>query len=130
MFVPVQQYRHGHGLARGLEQGVRSMTVETIDLARLLFGSARNVLESVDSLFQDGDGDGNGRRHRGDGHLRRRRIRAPTGFHSGLRHAYFSLARAMQSASRSLIAVPREEFNRSGTAGLVKSVVRGVPSAL
>lgn len=51
VFVPVQQYRRDGRLGHGLRQGVQSVTVETIDLAMLLFGGARGVLESVDSIL-------------------------------------------------------------------------------
>jgi len=54
----------------------------------------------------------------------------PGGLEEGLRQAYDSLTRGLQTAAHGLVVVPREEYQQHGTKGAVKSVIKGVPGAI
>jgi autophagy-related protein 2 len=59
-----------------------------------------------------------------------KRANPPQSAQEGFRQAYESLSRGLQSAASQLIVVPREDFQRYGTKGAVKSALKAMPSAM
>jgi len=59
-----------------------------------------------------------------------KRANPPGSAAEGLRQAYESLSRGLQSAASQMIVVPREEYQRSGSRGAVRSALRSMPGAV
>jgi len=54
----------------------------------------------------------------------------PVDIREGIESAYTSMKRNLSSAAQTILAVPMEVFERSGTEGPVRAVIRAVPIAV
>ena len=54
----------------------------------------------------------------------------PEGVRAGVQSAYRSLSRNLHSAAQTILAVPMEMYERSGSEGAVRPVIRAVPIAV
>jgi hypothetical protein len=122
VIVPVRQFRKDGNVLKGIQKGsssaVQSVAVEAIDLASFLFGGAKTVLETVDRTVAR------------PGHETASLENQPRGFRHGLRLAYSSLSKGLQSAAHEIVVVPRQEYESSGVAGYMYAMVSGIPSAI
>jgi len=155
LLIPIDHYkRHGH-LMRSLRDGagafVKQLSLETVNISARLAQGAQSVLESVDEMLSSSSSSSSSASKPSRRSARQRKANAsasssssssmqhgvfskmanqPQSYQEGLRQAYQSLARGLQTAAHSVIVVPREEYQRYGTKGCVKSVIKSVPGVI
>ena len=56
--------------------------------------------------------------------------RAPHSIGDTVEHAYESVSKGLRTANYTIIVVPRREYQKNGTTGAVKSVIRALPIAI
>jgi hypothetical protein len=149
--------RIAQGLTKGATSFVKSVTVETMSVAARLAQGTQNILETVDTILTPNYAEITNQRNAAARQTRNRRRRTasstnnnnsllsltnprvptyskmntpPRGYKEGFLQAYESLAKGFQVAAQHIIAVPRDEYYRSGSAGAVKSVIKAVPAAV
>jgi hypothetical protein len=146
------------GVQRGLASFLRNVSLESMAAAARLAQGAQTVLESVDDVLTyrptplpshahsqfAQQRARNARKGRGgaitatetyDATRRKqtyvsKRANPPVSAQEGLRQAYESLSRGLQSAASQMIVVPRDEYQRSGSRGAVRSAIQAMPGAM
>jgi len=153
VLLPIAQYRKDGRVVRGLQKGtkafVRSTAMEAVKLgAQLATGTqvileqAENVLgskfnetvlaETVSYLPENVTDTG------GDDWASNEELtdpiskyaEQPVDIRDGIESAYTSIRRNLSSAAQTILAVPMEVFERSGSEGPVRAVIRAVPIAV
>ncbi|THH26562.1 hypothetical protein EUX98_g7623 [Antrodiella citrinella] len=147
VLLPIAQYRKDgrvvHGLQKGTKAFVKSTATEAIKLGARLATGTQVILEQAESVLGgqfkdpitaetmppltaaeleelDMDVDD----------LISRYADQPTNVQEGVQSAYKSLRRNLNSAAQTILAVPMEVYERSGSEGTVRAVVRAVPIAV
>jgi hypothetical protein len=148
------------GVQRGLASFLRNVTLESMAAAARLAQGAQTILESVDDVLTyrptplpshahsqfaqqrarnaPRGGRGGAAAAAADAQESSRarktylgkRANPPGSAAEGLRQAYESLSRGLQSAASQMIVVPRDEYQRSGSRGAVRSAFQAMPGAM
>lgn len=147
VLLPIAQYRKDGRVVRGLQKGttafVRSTATEAIKLGARLATGTQVILEQAETVLGgqfkdpvtteaiqvnattpgldvlDDDPD-----------LVSRYANQPKDVKEGVQSAYQSLRKNLNSAAQTILAVPMEVYERSGSEGTVRAVVRAVPIAV
>ncbi|TFK76391.1 hypothetical protein BDN72DRAFT_785226 [Pluteus cervinus] len=154
VLLPIAQYKKDGRIVRGVQKGttafIKSTAIEAVKLgARLATGTqvileqAENVLggqfnqvvttETVQISAFDDDGDQiTYSEPEGDDPPDRRSKYAdqPIDVTEGVQVAVKGLRKNLNSAAQTILAVPMEVYERSGSEGAVRSVIRAVPIAV
>lgn len=131
VLLPIEQYRKDGRLARGLQRGVsafgRTTTLEALHVGAKLATGTQVILEQAEAVLgarfgtqvigetlaaerSSGDDEGD------DGEeIISRYAEQPTGMREGMEEAYRSLGDNFRSAAQTILAVPMEVYERSGT---------------
>lgn len=123
--LPFEAFKNGEDVRRAMTTGIKSLA-ETVTFQALTTSSrlteyAANKMASVVG----------GRYHSSTRNaLPARPTSAPKGIQDVTGHAMESLARGFHAANYKVVIVPYREYNRSGAAGAVTSVLRGIPVML
>ncbi|KAL7283400.1 hypothetical protein ACG7TL_002830 [Trametes sanguinea] len=148
VLLPIAQYKKDGRVVRGLQKGanafVKSTAMEAIRLGARLATGTQVILEQAETVlggqFKDQvtaealqipvmDVDEEYREEDGE-ELISRYADQPTNVKEGVKSAYSSLKRNLNSAAQTILAVPMEVYERSGNEGPVRAVVRAVPIAV
>jgi len=153
VLLPIAQYRKDGRVVRGLQKGtkafVRSTAMEAVKLGahlatgtQVILEQAENVLgskfnetilaETVPHPSEDSIGaDLHDSASEGEtADPISRYAQQPVDIREGIQSAYTSMRRNLGSAAQTILAVPMEVFERSGTEGPVRAVIRAVPIAV
>ncbi|KAI0797999.1 hypothetical protein C8Q75DRAFT_709658 [Abortiporus biennis] len=158
VLLPIAQYRKDGRVVRGLQKGttafVKSTAIEAIKLGARLATGTQVILEQAETVlggqFKDPitaealqaglEGYGYEAVGMGDeilddddlgeGDLISRYADQPSNVKEGVKFAYKSLRKNLNSAAQTILAVPMEVYERSGNEGTVRAVVRAVPIAV
>ncbi|RHZ26483.1 hypothetical protein DYB26_010612, partial [Aphanomyces astaci] len=106
------------------------VTIETLNTASKLARGTKSLLESADHVMQDSKKKKtlfNSRK--GNTHARYL-ISQPANATEGWNQAYASMSRELHVVAKTIVAVPLLEYQRTGSHGYVKSVIRAVPVAV
>ncbi|KAH9063334.1 hypothetical protein EDB87DRAFT_1603168 [Lactarius vividus] len=153
VLLPIAQYRKDGRVVRGLQKGtkafVRSTAIEAVKLgAQLATGTqvileqAENVLGSKfnetvlaetvshpsENVIDTGTDDWASNDESTDPISKY--AEQPVNIRDGIESAYTSMRRNLSSAAQTILAVPMEVFERSGSEGPVRAVIRAVPIAV
>ena len=125
VILPVQHYRRDGRVLRGLRKGtaalVSSVTLETLTTSHRV---AKYVARTLDDIVTDD------KVPHSAGNVPRSEVQQPESVHEGLEHARDALSRGVHTAVHTIVAIPIEEYKRSGPAGGMKSVIRALPIAV
>ncbi|KAI0831319.1 hypothetical protein BC628DRAFT_1312257 [Trametes gibbosa] len=149
VLLPIAQYKKDGRVVRGLQKGansfVKSTAMEAIRLGARLATGTQVILEQAETVlggqFKDQvtaetlqlppgfeiDDEGLDSE---SGELFSKYADQPTNVKEGVKSAYDSLKRNLNSAAQTILAVPMEVYERSGNEGPVRAVVRAVPIAV
>ncbi|EIW60338.1 uncharacterized protein TRAVEDRAFT_63914 [Trametes versicolor FP-101664 SS1] len=149
VLLPIAQYKKDGRVVRGLQKGansfVQSTAMEAIRLGARLATGTQVILEQAETVlgghFRDQvtaealqippgfeiDEEG---MEEDAGDLISKYADQPTNVKEGVKSAYKSLKRNLNSAAQTILAVPMEVYERSGNEGPVRAVVRAVPIAV
>ncbi|RHY75331.1 hypothetical protein DYB30_010809, partial [Aphanomyces astaci] len=111
-------------------QDISRVTIETLNTASKLARGTKSLLESADHVMQDSKKKKtlfNSRK--GNTHARYL-ISQPANATEGWNQAYASMSRELHVVAKTIVAVPLLEYQRTGSHGYVKSVIRAVPVAV
>ncbi|KAI8998625.1 hypothetical protein BD414DRAFT_453550 [Trametes punicea] len=149
VLLPIAQYKKDGRIVRGLQKGanafVKSTAMEAIKLGARLATGTQVILEQAETVLggqfkdqvmaeamqvpmtmevgEEGSEDD-------DRELISKYADQPTNVKEGVKSAYQSLKRNLNSAAQTILAVPMEVYERSGNEGPVRAVVRAVPIAV
>ncbi|KAI9064447.1 hypothetical protein FKP32DRAFT_1685733 [Trametes sanguinea] len=147
VLLPIAQYKKDGRVVRGLQKGanafVKSTAMEAIRLGARLATGTQVILEQAETVlggqFKDQVmaealqipvSDDDEYREEDSEELISRYADQPTNVQEGVKSAYSSLKRNLNSAAQTILAVPMEVYERSGNEGAVRAVVRAVPIAV
>lgn len=130
ILVSIDKLKKGQSVFRSLRKGtsslVRCFTVQSLNTVSQLSKGTQAVLEYTNAAISP-DTPQNSVRIESHGHGKRT---DPSNINEGFYQAYDSIARGLNYAGNTIVAVPLAEYKRAGIAGYVKSVVRAVPIAI
>nr|GAT53224.1 predicted protein [Mycena chlorophos] len=152
VLLPIAQYKKDGRIVRGVQKGttafLKSTAVEAIKLGARLATGTQVILEqaedvlggqfkgpvtteavqpvNADYVFEGGSDD----EDEPDADRISKYAEQPADLREGVQSAYKSLQRNLHSAAQTILAVPMEVYERSGTEGPVRAVVRAVPIAV
>ncbi|KDQ16218.1 hypothetical protein BOTBODRAFT_173128 [Botryobasidium botryosum FD-172 SS1] len=148
VLLPIAQYRKDGRIMRGVQKGttsfVKSTAMEAIKLVARLATGTQVILEQAEWVL-GGEGfkemtteivggpgvllgEGEGEDETED--LISKYADQPGDVTEGIKSAYKSLSRNINSAAQTILAVPMEVYERAGNEGPVRAVVRAVPIAV
>ena len=155
VLLPIEQYRKDGRVVRGLQKGAhafaRQTTMEALSVGARLATGTQGLLEQAEGLLA---GRPSAAAPAGTGavpdselgalsledsvelseeerrDLVSRYAEQPASLRGGLEEAYKSLGTNFREAAQTILAVPMEVYERSGTEGPVRAVVRAVPVAV
>ncbi|KAF7294875.1 GP-PDE domain-containing protein [Mycena indigotica] len=154
VLLPIAQYKKDGRIVRGVQKGatafLKSTAVEAIKLGARLATGTQVILEQAEDVlggqFKDpvtteavqpisadyvvesqSDEEEDEDMH---DDLFSKYAEQPADLREGVQSAYKSLQRNLHSAAQTILAVPMEVYERSGTEGPVRAVVRAVPIAV
>ncbi|THG98961.1 hypothetical protein EW026_g3308 [Hermanssonia centrifuga] len=151
VLLPIAQYKKDGRVVRGLQKGttafVKSTATEAVKLGARLATGTQVILEQAEHViggqFKDSitaealqispsnaDWDERLLDDTDPDDLISRYADQPTNVKEGVKSAYKSLRRNLNSAAQTILAVPMEVYERSGNEGAVRAVVRAVPIAV
>ncbi|GAA6002021.1 Atg2p [Rhodotorula paludigena] len=155
VLLPIEQYRKDGRVVRGLQKGAQAFakqtTLEAINVGARLATGTQVILEQAEHVLgaRFGEpiaaeaiavGEGSAATGAGEGddglsdeerrEVRSRYAEQPADLRQGMQSAYKSLGDNFKEAAQTILAVPMEVYERSGTEGPVRSVVRAVPVAV
>ncbi|KAF0694737.1 Aste57867_14413 [Aphanomyces stellatus] len=134
ILLPMAQYGKDRRLVRGIRKGaksfLRSVTIETLNQASKLARGAKTLLESADHVMQDSRKKKTHFNSRKGNTHARYLMSQPANATEGLTQAYASISRELHVVAKTIVAVPLLEYQRTGSHGYVKSVIRAVPVAV
>ncbi|KAI0256805.1 hypothetical protein BJV78DRAFT_309729 [Lactifluus subvellereus] len=153
VLLPIAQYRKDGRVVRGLQKGtkafVRSTAMEAVKLGAQLATGTQVILEQAENVLGSGFGDtilaetvshppedttdtvvhGWALNEESTDPISRY-AEQPVDIREGIQSAYTSIRRNLSSAAQTILAVPMEVFERSGSEGPVRAVIRAVPIAV
>ncbi len=132
VLLPIAQYKKDGRIIRGLQKGTNAFTkstaMEAIKLGAQLATGTQVILEQAESVlggqfkdtitaeaFQFIPGERDDTEDHEPDDLISRYAEQPLNVKEGMRSAYRSLSRNIQSAGQTILAVPMEVYERSGT---------------
>jgi len=149
ILLPIAQYKKDGRIVRGLQKGatafVKSTAIEAVKMGAKLATGTQVILEQVEGIlegqfeapittetlqmpieedFSLESGDGI------SADITSKYAQQPMDLKEGIQSAVKSLQRNLSSAAQTILAVPMEVYERSGSEGPVRSVVRAVPIAV
>ncbi|KAI0336552.1 hypothetical protein GY45DRAFT_1291461 [Cubamyces sp. BRFM 1775] len=149
VLLPIAQYKKDGRVVRGLQKGanafVKSTAMEAIKLGARLATGTQVILEQAETVLggqfkeqvmaetmqfpgmMEDDEEGLDEE---SAELISKYADQPTNVKEGVKSAYKSLKRNLNSAAQTILAVPMEVYERSGNEGPVRAVVRAVPIAV
>ncbi|KAJ3053878.1 autophagy- protein 2, partial [Rhizophlyctis rosea] len=155
ILLPIEQYKKDGRVVRGLQKGAKSFakaaTLETIKLGTRLAVGTQVMLEHADDIlssdqaneYADGwevdetgsivpstvhsGGSGSGRSSMDQVS---KFSEQPKDLKEGIGLAYGSLRRNVGTAAKTILAVPMEVYEKTGTQGTVRAVIRAMPVAV
>ncbi|KAK4056087.1 autophagy- protein 2 [Microbotryomycetes sp. JL221] len=149
VLLPIEQYRKDGRIVRGLQKGAttfaKQTTLEALNVGAKLATGTQVILERAESVLGAGRIDRpiqaqaiapsaeDGELEMSQEDLRElisRYASQPQDLKEGMATAYQSLGSNLRSAAQTILAVPMEVYERSGTEGPVRAVVRAVPIAV
>ncbi|KAK4049710.1 autophagy- protein 2 [Microbotryomycetes sp. JL201] len=151
VLLPIEQYRKDGRIVRGLQKGASSFakqtTLEALNVGARLATGTQVILEQAESVLGAGkfdrsiatetmttasnvEGDLLELSQQDIRELTSRYAQQPQDLRQGVESAYQSLGSNLRSAAQTILAVPMEVYERSGTEGPVRAVVRAVPIAV
>ncbi|KXN86892.1 Autophagy-related protein 2 [Leucoagaricus sp. SymC.cos] len=152
VLLPISQYKKDGRIVRGLQKGatafVKSTAIEAIKMGARLATGTQVILEQAESVlggqFSDSymteslqvstlDEAGRLSDDFDDevgSDLISKYAEQPADIREGVQSAYRSLRQNLNSAAQTILAVPMEVYEKSGSEGPVRSVVRAVPIAV
>jgi len=159
VLLPIEYYKRDGRLLTGLQRGttefLKTMAVETLNVGSRFAAGTQVLLESADifsailepndsttptipvtatdhesTQFGEDSPDSTALALPPPPPRRSKFADQPTNAKEGFLHAYGSLSRELKNAANTVICIPIEEYQRSGTTGFVRSVVRAVPVAI
>ncbi|EIN07297.1 hypothetical protein PUNSTDRAFT_144812 [Punctularia strigosozonata HHB-11173 SS5] len=155
VLLPIAQYRKDGRILRGMQKGttafMKSAGMEALRLGARLATGTQVILEQAETVLGGGSNtvtaetlhvapvSGNDFMEIGQDpsvdidesqELISRYAEQPMDVKEGIQSAYRSLKRNVNSAAQTILAVPMEVYERSGSEGPVRSVVRAVPIAV
>ncbi|KAJ3092413.1 autophagy- protein 2 [Quaeritorhiza haematococci] len=153
ILLPIEQYKKDGRIIKGLQKGARSFakaaTMETLRLGTRLAVGTQVLLEHADEILayeQHGDSDdeelvafessgaSSSSSPAGVGSSTREQhskfSEQPRDVKEGIQEAYRSLSRNIGTAAKTILAVPMEVYENTGTQGTVRAVIRAVPVAV
>ncbi|EJD05775.1 uncharacterized protein FOMMEDRAFT_153115 [Fomitiporia mediterranea MF3/22] len=154
VLLPIAQYKKDGRIIRGLQKGttafMKSTAMEAIKLGARLATGTQVVLEQTENVLggqfsgpvtaealqapprsgpsdalSDEDDDG-----ASAGELYSKYAEQPTNVKEGVQSAYRTLSQNFKYAGQTILAVPMEVYERSGTEGPARAVIRAVPIAV
>ncbi|BGP20882.1 autophagy-related protein 2 [Rhodosporidiobolus nylandii] len=150
VLLPLEQYRKDGRVVRGLQKGAQAFakqtTLEAINVGARLANGTQVILEQAEHVL-GGNFDATvaaetvpsspdmfaGKDESAGGEEREARSRyaeQPKGLKQGVESAYKGFGENVKEAAQTILAVPMEVYERSGSEGPVRSVVRAVPIAV
>jgi len=141
ILLPIEQYRKDGRITRGVQKGAasfsKSAAVEAIKLGARLATGTQVILEqaetalgarfgspvTAEALYSVGELDIDEK----DEARFSKYADQPVGLREGFESAVKSVSTNFRSAAQTIVAVPLEVYERSGTDGAVKAVIRAVP---
>ncbi|KAL8277733.1 hypothetical protein RQP46_009855 [Phenoliferia psychrophenolica] len=148
VLLPIEQYRKDGRLARGLQRGAtsfaRTTTLEALNVgarlatgtqvileqAEYVLGARSNSTVTAEALAAASEGSPIILSEEEHADLISRYAEQPADLREGFGSAYRSLGDNFRSAAQTILAVPMEVYERSGSEGPVRAVVRAVPIAV
>ncbi|KAG6874206.1 hypothetical protein C0995_003752 [Termitomyces sp. Mi166 len=151
VLLPITQYKKDGRIVRGVQKGatafVKSTALEAIKLGARLATGTQVILEQAEGVLGGqfnypittetvsiGTGDDFTQLENEDNDdpddMISKYAQQPADLKEGVQSAYKSLQRNFQSAAQTILAVPMEVYERSGSEGPVRSVIRAVPVAV
>ncbi|KAL5490249.1 ATG2 [Sanghuangporus weigelae] len=152
VLLPIAQYKKDGRIIRGLQKGatafMKSTAMEAIRLGARLATGTQVVLEQTENVLgaqfsgpvtaealqtpgvSDMTGVQSGESSASAEELYSRYAEQPTNVREGVQSAYRSLSENVKYAGQTILAVPMEVYERSGTEGPARAVIRAVPIAV
>ncbi|CED82200.1 Cytoplasm to vacuole targeting protein [Phaffia rhodozyma] len=151
ILLPIEQYKKDGRIVRGVQKGttsfVKSTAMEALKLGAKLATGTQVILEKAEHVLGGKFGQPIETETLQDDPLRHYRsenggssdeeadevsryANQPADVSEGISTAYKSLSRNFNSAAETILAVPMEVYERSGTNGPVRAVVRAIPIAV
>ncbi|KAG6837307.1 hypothetical protein H0H93_011909 [Arthromyces matolae] len=151
VLLPIAQYKKDGRIVRGVQKGatafVKSTAIEAIKLGARLATGTQVILEQAEGVLggqfnrpittetisvgvEDDFTELNNAENDEPTDMISRYAEQPADIQEGVRSAYRSLRRNFHSAAQTILAVPMEVYERSGSEGPVRSVIRAVPIAV
>ncbi|KAL1694660.1 hypothetical protein GGG16DRAFT_46816 [Schizophyllum commune] len=158
VLLPIAQYKKDGRIVRGVQRGttafVKSTAIEAIKLGARLATGTQVILEQAEGVlggrgvtmggggmsdsfvtaevpagvsYEDLAGSSS---DEDDAEHISKYAEQPEGVRAGVQSAYRSLSRNLHSAAQTILAVPMEMYERSGSEGAVRPVIRAVPIAV
>ncbi|KAF8516917.1 hypothetical protein BU17DRAFT_50360 [Hysterangium stoloniferum] len=147
VLLPIAQYKKDKRVVRGVQKGatsfIKSTAMEAVKLGARLATGTQVILEQAEVVL---GGQGQFKdtimaealqspRFGGDDDedvvdLISRYADQPQDVREGMQSAYKSLSRNLNSAAQTILAIPMEVYERSGSEGPVRAVIRAVPIAV
>ncbi|BGP20876.1 autophagy-related protein 2 [Rhodosporidiobolus nylandii] len=150
VLLPLKQYRKDGRVLRGLQKGAQAFakqtTLEAINVGARLANGTQVILEQAEHVL-GGNFDAtvaaeavpsspdmlageDGPARSEEREARSRYAEQPKGLKQGVESAYKGFGENVKEAAQTILAVPLEVYERSGSEGPVRSVVRAVPIAV
>ncbi|KAG6876556.1 hypothetical protein C0993_002318 [Termitomyces sp. T159_Od127] len=152
VLLPIAQYKKDGRIVRGVQKGatafVKSTAMEAIKLGARLATGTQVILEQAEGVLGGqfnypittetvsiGIGDDFAQSENEEDHndpvdVISKYAQQPADLKEGVQSAYKSLRRNINSAAQTILAVPMEIYERSGSEGPARSVIRAVPIAV
>ncbi|KAI9138785.1 ATG C terminal domain-containing protein [Paraphysoderma sedebokerense] len=144
VLLPIEQYKKDGRIIKGLQKGaqsfVKTAAVETLSLGTKIAVGTTALLEQADELlsspgtgtphdYMTGTSSSTSITHQVNAETVSRYAEQPSDIAEGLSLGYKSLAKNVNSAVKTIYAIPMEVYERDGAQGSVKAVVKAVPIA-
>ncbi|CAG8513464.1 3493_t:CDS:10, partial [Scutellospora calospora] len=145
ILLPIEQYKKDGRIIKGLQRGTQSFakatTMEAIKYGAKLAVGTQILLEQAEEILsfesQTGTSNNNGSNidneefDSDDGkEFISKYANQPADINEGIEAAYKSLKQNIGTAAHTIFAVPMEVYEKTGTQGTVKAVIRAVPVAV
>ncbi|CAG8437791.1 15278_t:CDS:10 [Acaulospora morrowiae] len=144
ILLPIEQYKKDGRIIRGLQRGTQSFakatTMEAIKFGTKLAVGTQTLLEHAEEILSTNDDNGNlsaanndeefDSEEDDDKELISKYADQPADLNEGIEAAYKSLRQNFGTAAHTIFAVPMKVYEKTGTQGSVKAVIRAVPVAV
>ncbi|CAG8497159.1 7566_t:CDS:10 [Diversispora eburnea] len=141
ILLPIEQYKKDGRIIKGLQKGTQSFakatTMEAIKFGTKIAVGTQILLEQAEeilsfesnSITNNDDGECDSEDDH-DKEIISKYADQPADLNEGIEAAYKSLRQNLGTAAHTIFAVPMEVYEKTGTQGTVKAVIRAVPVAV